>query len=207
MSSASLRKHKAKVAVLVVLYFALGYGTLAVLNEHRGHAIQAATWIDHALPLLPIFIIPYFLGDLFVFLGLVVLDDRREINASALVMVGMLTVAFLTFYFFPIEMHKQIASGQDWLSRLTRFQQTADTGFNTFPSLHVALNTFAYLVMIRRRPELRWPLFPLLVLIILSTLFVKQHLVVDVLGGLVLALAGYAVYLRLLRAAPKQQAS
>ncbi|NPA92141.1 MAG: hypothetical protein GXO56_00490, partial [Chloroflexi bacterium] len=120
------------------------------LNEHTTHPLQATTWLDNAIPLLPVFIIPYLLGDLFVFLGLIVLDDRREFDAAAIVMAGMLTVAFPTFYFLPIEMYKQIATGTDLLSRLTRFQQMTDTGFNTFPSLHVPLNTFAYLVIIRR---------------------------------------------------------
>ncbi len=193
------RRHFARVSVGLLVYFAGGYALVGWFNEHFAHPLHAATALDRALPLIPAFVVFYLLGDVFVFGVLFVVRDRRTFDVAAIAMAMMLTVAFLTFLLFPIEMHKQIALGNDLFSRLTRFQQVTDTGFNTFPSLHVALNTFAYLVMVRERPRWRWRLLPVLVLIILSTLFVKQHLVVDVIGGLVLAACGYGAFLALLQ--------
>ncbi len=193
--------HIVLVAFLLFAYFAGGYALLAALHRHTPQGINAAIWLDHVIPLWPPFIVFYLIGDLFVFAGIFLIRDQRTFDIAAAVMAGMLTVAFLTFYFVPIEMHKEIATGADIFSRWTRFQQVNDTTFNSFPSLHVTLNTFAYLVMVRERPRLRKIFLPILVLIILSTLFVKQHLVIDVIGGLALAFGGYAVFLKLLRRA------
>lgn len=61
-----------------------------------------------------------------------------------------------------------------------------DAPGNTFPSIHVSVTLLVTLRMLRRA----WPWFWLLwgALICLSTLTVKQHFVVDLLGGMVVAL-------------------
>ncbi len=193
-------RHYAKsflVAAVLLAYFKKYYILSASMNARVAHPIQATTALDKALPLVPFFIVFYMLGYVFVFLPPFFIRDRRTFNATAVVFAGMLTIAFACFIAFPVEMHKEIAQGSDPFSRLTRFQQTVDTAFNTFPSLHVEMNTFAYLVVVREHPRWRWWLLPPLVLIILSTLLVKQHLLLDVAGGLALAYGGYAVFVRL----------
>lgn len=65
---------------------------------------------------------------------------------------------------------------------------------NTFPSLHVAITVLGTRILWRRRRSLLWILWA--TIICLSTLTVKQHFIVDVLGG---AMVGLAVHTRVFR--------
>jgi membrane-associated phospholipid phosphatase len=184
--------------VLVLIYFQVGYKW--GYRSHSGPGVfDAATPLDAWLPLIPEFIVFYMLGYLFVLVPCLVVRDRKAFYAATVVFCLMLALAFLFFRYLPIEMHKTYATGDDWFERLAYFQQSKDTPYNNFPSLHVALNVYAYALIAwqaRRIPAwwLPWPL-----LIVVSTLLVKQHLVVDVVGGGLLAWAGFRAFRRLLR--------
>ena len=83
-----------------------------------------------------------------------------------------------------------------WISVL----YAIDTNANVFPSGHVVGSVGVALAVwdsaaLRNRKAVRWGVTILAALICLSTLLVKQHTVLDVLGGLVLSLiAGIFVY-------------
>lgn len=65
---------------------------------------------------------------------------------------------------------------------------------NTFPSLHVATTVLGALRLRHRRGGALWLLWAALISV--STLTVKQHFLVDVLGGLAVAFAVHAVVFR-----------
>ena len=68
-----------------------------------------------------------------------------------------------------------------------------DPSYNHFPSLHVALGCLVFFALRDRLGRLRAPLATLLAGMCLSTLFVKQHYLLDVLYGSGLAWAAWAV--------------
>ena len=178
---------------LLLIYFKEGYSW-----SHRSHTgggiVEAALPVDAWIPLAPEFIVFYMFGYLFVLVPCVLIKKRSDFHAATVVFFLMLTAAFIVFRYAPVHMEKTIATGADWFSRVTRFQQTRDTGYNNFPSLHVALNVYAFaLIAWQWRGLSRWWL-PLPVLIVCSTLLVKQHLLVDVIGGLLLAWAGHSAF-------------
>jgi membrane-associated phospholipid phosphatase len=80
------------------------------------------------------------------------------------------------------------------LSRLYR----VDTATNVFPSIHV-FNSVGALIAINKNSRLRqikwlqWFVFVLTVLISLSTVFLKQHSVLDVFGALALNVIMYVI--------------
>jgi membrane-associated phospholipid phosphatase len=78
-------------------------------------------------------------------------------------------------------------------------QYAVDRPYNNFPSLHVSLATYSYLLLFHARRKLGWLLLAPYLLILASPLFVKQHFLLDVLGGLALAGAGFLVYRRMTR--------
>jgi len=178
------------VAILVFSYFELGY--LWSGSDHSAYdSIDATFAVDHALPLIPFFIVFYMIGYLFVFLPCFLLREKSEFFWGVTTFIIMLSVAFLFFKYLPIYMHKTYAFGDDGFSKLTYFQQTADVSYNNCPSLHVALNLFSWFVLLHRWPKIFIWLIPLPLLIIVSTLFVKQHLVIDVASGILLGILGY----------------
>lgn len=184
--------------LLVLIYFQVGYKW--GYRSHSGAGVMdVATPVDAWLPLVPEFIVFYMLGYLFVLVPCLLVRDRTAFYAATVAFCLMLAVAFLFFRYLPVQMHKTYALGDDWFSRLAYFQQSKDTSYNNFPSLHVGLNVYAYALIAwqsRRVPAwwLPWP-----VLIVFSTLLVKQHLLADVLGGVLLAYGGFVLFRRLMR--------
>lgn len=186
---------------LVLIFFEVGYSW--GYRSHSGPGIiDAALPVDMWIPMVPEFIVFYMLGYLFVLVPFMLVRDRQAFHSATIVFCLMMGLAFLLFRFAPVYMEKSYAIGSDWFSRVAHFQQTKDTSYNNFPSLHVALNVYAYALIAWQSRGISALWLPLPVLIICSTLLVKQHLFVDVVGGLLLAWAGFAAFRRLMAAPP-----
>lgn len=185
--------------LLLFLYFQIGY----VLTGQAA-AAHAQSWLgpialDSWIPLVPAFIVFYILGYVLPFTSLFVVKRSRDRAWLFVTLFLIFTVSFLIFRFFPVTMQKTLAEGTDVLSKLTRLHQSHDTDSNCFPSLHVSVNVFIALLLIRKNPKHKFWVVPFTALIVLSTLFVKQHLVVDVVGGIALGWGAHAFYVRALK--------
>ena len=173
--------------------------------------------IDNLIPFCEWFVIPYCLWYFFlVATGLfLLLRDRPGFRRY---------MDFLALTFFLSEaIWLLVPNGQDLrplvmprsnlLTQLVAALYRADTNTNVFPSVHVVGAMGAAWALqrtpaLQHRPLLRKAASILAVLICLSTLFIKQHSVLDVLGGLLLSLAvGLPLYSRraLLRFRPARQ--
>jgi membrane-associated phospholipid phosphatase len=164
---------------------------------------NATLALDHMIPLVPQFIVFYMLGYVFVLVPCLAVRGRHDFYAAAVSFCVMLAIAFLMFRYMPVHMQKTMPLGDEWYVRWTRFQQNMDTHYNNFPSLHVALNIFAYSLLAWQARKLSWWWLPLPLLIVLSTLMVKQHLVLDVAGGIALAGIGFALFRALRKRSPR----
>lgn len=160
--------------------------------------------LDRLIPFQELFVVPYCIWyPLLVTVGLYLL--LRDGNAFRRYM------CFLAVSFFLSELiWLLIPNGQDlrplvmprnnlftrWVAGL----YSIDTNTNVFPSVHVVGSIGAALAVwdgLRRKPVLCWGTAALSVLICLSTLFIKQHAVLDVAGGAVLsALVALPIYRR-----------
>ncbi len=77
---------------------------------------------------------------------------------------------------------------------LFRWLQTVDGPYNSFPSLHVSITTLSTLACYDWHKKHAWLLiWPPLVAI--STVLIKQHHLLDVVGGIALGVLGYAMFL------------
>lgn len=77
-----------------------------------------------------------------------------------------------------------------WRAAFTQLH-AGDGAGNTFPSLHVATATLLAITL--RSHRLKWLMFAWSALIAISTLTVKQHFALDVVGGVLVALFAYAI--------------
>ena len=65
-----------------------------------------------------------------------------------------------------------------------------------FPSLHVSMSCIAAFCCSRVNRAVGWGAALIALFISLSTLFVKQHFIADVLGGMILAFGSYLFWIR-----------
>jgi membrane-associated phospholipid phosphatase len=165
------------------------------LNDHLTPRFDFMTPLDAAIPFLPWTHVIY---TSFFYMLLVMawqLDGREFVRMlGAVLLVNV--VCYLGFILFtahyPRPDVESIASPY-WREEF-RWMWSQDKPGNTFPSLHVAATVLGALRLRHRRGGALWLVWAALVCV--STLTVKQHFIVDVLGGLAVAFAVHAVVFR-----------
>ncbi len=175
------------------------FSTLIYLQTNRltRNTDLAVVWkwsIDDRLPFLPVFVLPYcawFVLVAAVFLWLVFDrgQKRRIYRHTAGVLLAMLLSA-LIFLLYPTYVPRPPVTGDDLVSRLLLFIYASDEPYNCFPSLHVAIAALKGVTLIRYGPAKIWfrvLITVLVVLIMLSTVLIRQHYTPDIVGGLALA--------------------
>ena len=189
--------------VLLLLYWPL-YGFLFLYIERLapgGYApVHAA--IDDAIPFCEGFIIPYLLW--FPYLaGMLLYTFFRDVDSFRRLMMYFIltfTAAVVIYRLFPScqQLRPESMPRENLLTRLTAALYWIDTPANVCPSEHVigsAGVVFAAWNADRLRKQ-RWPILLLGVLICVSTVFVKQHSVLDHLGAVPVCLAGWLLCFR-----------
>jgi membrane-associated phospholipid phosphatase len=189
------RKYYLKVSLIcyliwIVLFEAVGHYAATMPTR------DLTTFIDRQIPLIPEFVWPYELCYVFPFLLLVLVQDWHRFNRALLGMSLASLSAFLVYLTLPIAFPRP-ELGQTLSERMLAFEYRVDfqPGANKLPSLHVATAWLVYLACRRQRLNRYGDalLFSLAVLISVSTLFVKQHVVVDVVAGVVWGVAAWHV--------------
>lgn len=153
---------------------------------------------DHQIPFCPVFIVPYLLW--FVYLcftlgwfALFCTSDEDYYHLSRSLAFGC-TVFLLVSAFFPNgqQLRPHLTQQSGLLQQAVRLLYATDTPTNVFPSIHVFNSVVCCEAILHQRQLKQYPLLTgftvvLTVLIIASTLFLKQHTLLDVAGGLILA--------------------
>lgn len=187
----------------LLLYFP-AYLAVFELLEHRVpgrmHVIEST--LDLKIPFIEYFIIPYFLWFLYIAAGVVYFLFREEESYKRLMylfMIGM-TVFILVSMIYPngLTLRPMHFERDNIFVDLTKFLYTIDTATNVFPSIHV-FNSLTLHCVVAKSPGLKGKKtvqgvsFLLCGSIILSTMFLKQHSVFDVISGMALFCVAYAV--------------
>jgi len=109
--------------------------------------------------------------------------------------------AYAIFLLYPTAAPRpQNVVGDGFAAWALRFLYEADPPYNCFPSLHVAHSFVSALTCYAVHRRVGMIATGAAALVALSTLFTKQHYVVDVLAGVCLALVAWGVFLRGYRA-------
>lgn len=168
--------------------------------------------IDEYIPFIEYFIVPYLLWFVFiaaVFLYFFFTDVEGFYKLAKLSFIGM-TVFLVISTLIPngLTLRPGFFPRDNIFTDMVRALYQADTPTNVFPSLHV-FNSLAACIAINESEALKkhklvsWGAYVLAALIILATVFLKQHSVFDVVGAFVMS---YVLY-HLVYAPQRQRAS
>lgn len=153
--------------------------------------------LDDKIPLIPFFIIFYSIWYpyLFIVYYLIYRKDKDKFKRLIKKSILCILIADLCFIIYPTMVSRPYISSFDSLiSLMIYITYKTDIPVNCFPSLHCI---FALLVMYAVTLDKNMnKLFRIIVgiispLIVLSTIFVKQHAIVDVIGAIVISLIIY----------------
>lgn len=153
--------------------------------------------IDKKIRMVPIFIIPYlFLYPLIpmTFFLLVKLNNNNANDyLNALIIVQLL--AFIFWFLFPNGV-KRTSAPPIKLGKIINFIYAHDNDTNGFPSGHVFMSLISVYYAFQADMIIGVFMAIIGIAIILSTVFIKQHYIVDVFGGA--AFAAMSIFLTLL---------
>jgi membrane-associated phospholipid phosphatase len=179
------RPHGAVLAVAYVVFSA----TYLPINFFSVGRDAATLFLpgEEQIPFLPIweyfYVLSYFVGPLLFF----TVRDWTTLSRLLRATAAALLVAYATYLVFPVYFerpHLEVDSLHTWLLSI----EYLDKPYNHFPSLHVTLSWLAVFASQVRRPA-RVALVLTAIGISVSTIFVKQHYIVDVIYGFALATA------------------
>ncbi len=181
----------------IIIYTAIYMGGFKIMeNAAHVHYHLIHTWLDEQIPFCEYFIIPYVIwfGFNLAVVGWFVLKaDKREyyrlITALMLGMTAFLVVSVA--YPNKLELRPDVVDTSNIFGKMVAMLYKSDTPTNVLPSIHV-YNTVVLCFAINANKTIRRHKGALIglntlgVLIVLSTMFLKQHSVIDVSLGLVM---------------------
>ena len=158
--------------------------------------------LDDYIPFCELFVIPYFLW--FAYVSAVVLwlffKDKDDYYRTCIFLFTGMTVFLAVSTLLPNGHHLRPSAmpRNNVFTMLVSALYRTDTPTNLWPSIHVYNSLGAHFAIVRNRrlSEIRWVKNGSLILsvsIILSTVFIKQHSVFDVVTAFIMAAAMYGV--------------
>lgn len=155
--------------------------------------------LDRLIPFCEYFIVPYVFWFVYVagsFLWFLLREEDTLFYKFAAVMFGGMTIALIIYTVFPngIQLRPNLDASKSIFTWMTSLIYRADTCTNVFPSLHVYTSAviamfFAKSSLAAEKRYVKPVTFVISSLIIISTVFLKQHSVLDVVAGSVMAWA------------------
>jgi membrane-associated phospholipid phosphatase len=186
------------VTLPMVALFAIipGYLVIGVMSARRTLNVPELP-LDRLMPLQPAWSVVYLSLFLAVLLPVFVLHQQEIIRRTIFAFIFAWVLGFALFLAYPtVGPRPHAFAGEGFLSWMQMEIYAADAPYNCFPSLHVAQCFLAASALwcVHRGVGLVAGVWAFLVG--LSTVYTKQHYVADVIGGMVLAAAAYALFLR-----------
>ena len=177
-----------RIRFSLVVYL-LFFGLYIIAN--RLIAVEACmdftTAVDHLVPFSPPMVYPFYLAYLLILTPAAVVTTKRLLYHATLGFSVLVITSCILFFLVPVHVPRPTFIPQTLSEQMVAKIYATDRPVCGFPSLHVSTAILAALVLWRQR-KLYGLLFMVPALLTsASTLFVKQHVVFDVAGGVLLA--------------------
>lgn len=179
-----------RIFLLVIALFSISlYGPL-----NRRHArYYWSSALDKRVPFHPGFVIPYISLFPFVALAFVLLFPHPIADVFYLSMTICALSAAVFWYFFPTGFRRPRNIRDVGVRHMLREIYRYDRSCNAFPSSHVYLSVISGFFLAIAFPLFSIPIWIVTVLIAVSTVFVRQHELLDIAGGLLWAAVSIAL--------------
>jgi membrane-associated phospholipid phosphatase len=151
---------------------------------------------DKMIPFIPEWVWIYLTVYMIFLIPLFGLTERRLLKLVMTSYIVVMLVCYVFFYLYPVEYPRPLLQVKDYSTWALSLVYKNDKPWNCFPSSHCAMAMMAALVLL----EINW-VFGLWGMITalsigVSTLFTKQHFIVDVVAGFGLSILVYYVFFK-----------
>lgn len=197
---AFIEKNKHGLLLLYLLIYLPWFGYLERTVTTHFHVIHVA--LDDYIPFNEYFIVPYLMWFGYVAwgVGYFYFKNKDEYFRLCTVLFTGMTIFLIISTIYPNGQYLRPTyfEHQNIFVQMVKWLYSTDTPTNLFPSIHVynsiAINMAVWHSLnFRKNKVVRYGSAFLMTAIILSTMFLKQHSVFDVVTGIVLAVFMYTV--------------
>lgn len=195
-------KHGFVIAIYSCIYLLLFF-YLEQMPAHGYHVVH--TVFDDMIPFCEFFVVPYLLWFPYM-IGTVVYfifwnKNKREYYQLIFNMMMGMTIFLIVSYVYPNVLHLRPTEfpRDNIFTDVVKWLYRTDTPTNVLPSIHVFNSLAIHMSLtscerLKDNKLVKYGSLTLTVLIIMSTMLLKQHSVIDVCMGATLALFGYLVF-------------
>ena len=168
-----------------------------------GHVVQGrlvhvpALALDGALPIVPVWSFVYLSLLLAAILPVLVVHQHELVGRTINAFLAIWLFSYAVFLVYPtIASRPDNYPGEGFAAWGLRVVYSIDHRYNCFPSLHVAQCFLAALACYRVHRGVGAAALGWAFLVGLSTLYTKQHYVLDAVAGAIMGYVAYAIFLR-----------
>lgn len=181
-------RYKILAALLCCAIFSIVYNLSASYALSLENVPSFTFPFERHIPFIPLFIVPYMTNGLFFTIMCFLCTNTAQLKQYVCRIILLTLIAGLCFFIFPLKFSlPKPAVTSSFLNYFFDFLQRWDTPFNQAPSLHVAYVLLFWTVIKKRFSGIILSTVRIwFILIILSTIFVYQHHLIDVLSAFIL---------------------
>jgi membrane-associated phospholipid phosphatase len=157
-------------------------------NNTNQEVYSLVTVVDQSIPFVKYFALPYSIWIFYIYVCLIYFF-KKDVNLYYRALITYIVCALLCYLIYSVfqtTVPRPLVLGSDPLSELMRYIYYQDLPFNCFPSIHCFSSYMVMRMVWTSSFRNKWNvtiLTALSSLIILSTLFIKQHVIMDALAG------------------------
>jgi hypothetical protein len=167
-------------------------------NNSNQEVYSLLTVVDQSIPFIKAFSIPYSIWIFYIYVCLVYFF-KKDINLyyrALLTYIVCALLCYLIYSVFQTTVPRPMVIGSDPISELMRYIYNRDQPFNCFPSIHCFSSYMVMRMVWTGSFRNKWNVTlvtGMSSLIIISTFFVKQHVIMDALAGMFMVEVVFAV--------------
>lgn len=201
---------KQRRLLIFMLLYGIFYIITFLLLESREVEINIiSSKLDSVIPFCEYFVIPYFMW--FLYMGFTMIyfilfcEENQESKRFIYSFCSGMTLFLFVSYVYPNghDLRPELVGDSIWIT-IMRFLHSIDTPTNILPSMHVFVTVACTIALLREKKLCKYKGFKIgvwlcCVLITLSTLFLKQHSIVDVVLALLLNIVCYICFYKFMQ--------
>ncbi|MCC8050897.1 MAG: phosphatase PAP2 family protein [Clostridiales bacterium] len=193
-----IAEHKYCYAMLYLVFYLVVFFALDFTMEPK-YILHCA--LDDRIPFCEYFIVFYFAWYPAFFLSLVwyMLRDKEDFQQLWFIIFNGITFCLICYMLFPNGLNlREEVPNRNLFCVLVNLVRGVDAPVNVCPSIHVSSSVSIALVtakskLFKEHKGRKAAIIVLMILISISTLFVKQHSVIDVVCGAAVSLVLYVI--------------
>ncbi|MCR5768084.1 MAG: phosphatase PAP2 family protein [Lachnospiraceae bacterium] len=189
--------------ILIVSNIAVYYGTRLLNDILNRPYIDMTSKLDMRIPVIPGFSIVYVLAFPFWYITyfMILRSNPEKCRATVIVNVAAKLLCGVIFVLLPATNVRPVLTETNMFEKLLGIIYTMDAPDNLFPSIHCLESWLCFLFISDESDVhngIKLVSMYLAIFICLSTLFTKQHVMIDVFSGVIIAIGAYLARRRLL---------